>query len=39
VLEGNHFEGNDKVRQLDVKSGTPAATAIVKNNHGIILKP
>lgn len=39
VLEGNHFEGNEKVRQLDVKSGTPSATATLKDNQGIILKP
>jgi len=39
VLEGNRFEGNEHVRELDVKAGTPSARPVMKNNQGIVLKP
>jgi hypothetical protein len=39
VLEGNRFEGNDRVRELDVKAGTAAARPVMKHNQGIVLKP
>lgn len=39
LLEGNRFEGSEKVTALDVKAGTAAALPLMKNNHGIVAKP
>jgi hypothetical protein len=39
VLEGNTFEGTDKVPHLDVHAGTADALPTLKNNQSIVLKP
>jgi polygalacturonase len=39
LLEGNTFEGTDKVPHLDVHAGTADALPTLKNNQGIVLKP
>ncbi len=39
VLEGNRFEGNEQVRELDVEAGTAASKPTMIDNQGIVLKP